>query len=187
MSFQCSPYIFLLSPFPVPRGFVCPAHVCRWWGCIAAQHPDPLADLLKALWPRSGCTNLSQARGTSPPHIFSISQATLHPIYVCTKSGSFYLCSQFLPLTFCPNIILCFFPSFLHPSLCSSHTRNTLLSCPKCSWQLPSWPNQEWLIQHPSAPSAFDLWSSPAGSVITHILCGLHIKQLFSHQSRLSW
>lgn len=76
---------------------------------VAAQHPDPPADLLRALWPCSGCTNLLQARGTSPHCIFSTSQAPLHPIYICTENG-FYLCCPFLPLTLLPKHYLLLLP-----------------------------------------------------------------------------
>lgn len=41
MSFQCSPCIFLLPLFPVPRSFLCPARVCGCWGRCCSPAPWP--------------------------------------------------------------------------------------------------------------------------------------------------
>lgn len=41
MSFQCILYIFLLPLFPVPRGFLYPAHLYGWWGQCCSSAPWP--------------------------------------------------------------------------------------------------------------------------------------------------
>lgn len=168
--------VFSLKRLPCTKSS--PPCGCGWWDLFSkycANH----ADLQNDLGP---CTNVPQATT-----VFSVLLRHLFIILMAIQKmapSTFAVIFSLQP--FCPNVF-CFFHSFLHPSLYNPHTRNALLFSPKCSWQLPSWPNQEWLIQHPSAPSAFDLWSSPAGLVITYILCGLYIKQLFPHQSRLPW
>lgn len=157
MAFQSRPCIFFLRLFYLSGGFLaqtcCPAVAAGGETCAGAHQPWPLCWFKKGS-PAKLAAQTFPSHRNQPPLYFQ-PQTSLHHIYVYTEN-SFFLhhCCHFLTLL--PKD---YFPSFhSFPWFpCDSQSRDTLPSAPKCSWQLPSWPNQGWLIQHPSASSAFDL------------------------------
>lgn len=104
VAFQSSPRNFFLPLFYLSGGFLAQTLLPSLWLLMVrlvleTNNHDHHAGLRRALWLRAGCTNLPQTRGTILT-IFSVSQVSLHYIYVYKENGFFLCCCcYFLPLT----------------------------------------------------------------------------------------